>query len=75
MIHNNGTWVECPPSSHLKLNVNLLVAVVGYKRISKQALPATSRCTAEVQALADSGCQACCMGIRQMHAIGLQKLD
>ena len=28
-----------------------------------------------MQALADSGCQACCMGIRQMHAIGLQKSD
>ena len=60
MIHNNGTWVECPPPSHPKLNVTLSVAVDGYKRISKQAPPATRRRTAEVQALADSGCQACC---------------
>ena len=56
MIHNNGTWVECPPPSHPKLNVTLSVAVDGYKRISKQAPPATRRGTAEVQALADSGC-------------------
>ena len=51
------------------------MAVDGYKRISKQAPPATRRRTAEVQALADSGCQACCMGVRQMNAMGLQKSD
>ena len=28
-----------------------------------------------MQALADSGCQACCMGVRQMNAMGLQKSD
>jgi len=28
-----------------------------------------------VQALADSDCQACCMGVRQINAMGLQKSD
>ena len=36
MIHNNGTWVECPPPSHPQLNVTLSVAVDGYKRISSR---------------------------------------
>ena len=45
MIHNNGTWVECPPPSHPKLNVTLSVPVEGYKKISKQAPPATRRRT------------------------------
>ena len=76
MIYNNGIWVECPPPSHPKSNVNLSVALNGYKRMSKQALPATRRRTAEVlQTQTDSGCQACCMGIKQMHVIGLQKSD
>ena len=57
MIHNYGTGIECLPPSHPKLNVNLSVAVDGYKRISKQAIPATRRRTADVQALADSVCQ------------------
>jgi len=51
------------------------VAVDGYKRIRKQAPPATRRCTAEVQVLADSGYQACRRGVRQMNAMGLQKSD
>ena len=75
MIHTKRTWVECPPPIYPKINVTLSVAVDGYKRISKQAPPATRRRTAEAQALADSGCQACCMGIRQIHAMGLQKSD
>ena len=75
MVHSNGAWVECSPPSHPKLNVTLSVAVDGYKRISKQAPPATRRRTAEVNALADSGCQACCMGVRQMNALGLQMSD
>ena len=29
MIHNNETWIECPPPSHPTLNITLSVAVDG----------------------------------------------
>ena len=75
MLFDRLRWVERHPPSHPMLPIELSIATDGYKEVGAMVPPATRRRTADVKALADTGCQACCIGERQMNKLGLVVAD
>ena len=75
MLYDHLRWVKQQPSSHPMINVEVSIAVDGYKEVGAIVPPATRRRTADIRALADTGCQACCIGERQLNKLGLIKTD
>ena len=67
MLFEHLKWIKQQPPSHPMLPVELSVATDGYKEVGAIVPPATRRRTADIRALADTGCQACCIGERQLN--------
>ena len=75
MLFEHLKWIKKQPPSHPMLPVELSVATDGYKEVGAIVPPATRRRTADIRALADTGCQACCIGERQLNKLGLVAAD
>jgi len=75
MIHVTDKWIRSSPSSHPTVPVEVSIAADGYYEAGVKPPPATRRRTADMKGLADTGCQACCMGVKQMHHLGIKTND
>ena len=75
MVYEDLKWIKKAPSSHPLLTVGVEVAVSGYRELGLPPLPATRRRSADITALPDTGCQATCMGLKQLNLLGLSKND
>ena len=75
MLFDQLRWIKKSPPSHPMLTVGVSVATDGYKEVGAMVPPATRRRSADMKALADTGCQACCIGERQLNKLGLIKGD
>ena len=60
---------------HPSVRVEASLSTSGYKAAGLTIPSATRRRTADFIAMADTGCQACCMGITQLHSLGLSRDD
>ena len=75
MLYEQLQWVKKSPSRHPTCTLCVTVSVKGYQENHFTPPPATRRRNYDMTALSDSGCQACCMGLTQLHALGLTKRD
>ena len=76
MLYVQLHWIKIfHQPSHQMLTVEGSVATDGYKEVGAIIPPATRRRSADIEALADTGCQACCIGERQLNKLGLIKGD
>ena len=75
MTHIADKWIRSSPSSHPTVPVEVSIAADGYYENGVKPPPATRRRTADMKGLADTGCQACCMGVEQMHQLGIRIND
>ena len=75
MLYEQLQWVnKCPPR-HPTCTLSVTVSVKGYQKNNYIPPPGTRRRNTDMTALSDSGCQACCMGLTQLHALGLTRRD
>ena len=75
MLYDQLKWVEHNPPRHPTINLSVTVSVNGYQENNFRPPPATRRRDTDMRCLADTGCQACCMGLTQLHALGLTRND
>ena len=75
MIHDGNRWVQRSPQSHPTLFLSVEIAVSGYRELGLTPPAATKRRAADMIALPDPGCQACCMGLQQLYQLGLSQPD
>ena len=75
MLYDQLKWVTQNPPRHPTINLNVTVSVCGYQENNYRPPPATRRRDTDMCCLADTGCQACCMGLTQLHALGLTRND
>ena len=75
MVYVEDKWVCSSPSTHPTVVVEVSVAADGYYEAGCKPPPATKRRTADMEGLADTGCQACCMGLKQVHQLGITVED
>ena len=75
MLHEQLEWVikHPPPQPCLKLSVN--IDTHSYCEQKVRPPSALKHRTADMPALADTGCQAVCMGPEQLHSVGLSVGD
>ena len=71
MLYEQLQWLKRSPPAHPTLNMETSVSTTGYEAVGTKPPPATRRRTTTLRSLADTGCQACCMGPAQLHALGL----
>ena len=75
MLYDQLKWVKQSPPSHPVLKLEASVSTTGYHQVGARPPPATRRRTATFKTLADTGCQACCMGPNQLHSLGMNTVD
>ena len=75
MLYDQLKWVKQNPPRHPTINLSVTVSVCGYQENGYRPPPATRRRDTDMCCLADTGCQACCMGLTQLHALGLTRND
>ena len=75
MLYDQLRWIKNNPPSHPTISLSVTVSVNGYQENNLRPPPATRRRNADLNCLADTGCQACCMGLTQLHALGLTRKD
>ena len=75
LYHQIKGWVKEPPPPQPNLKLEVSTSVSGYQAVFLKPPPATRRRTADTQAMADTGCQAVCMGLPQLHSLGLNVKD
>ena len=75
MLYEQLRWVKKSPPRHPTCTLSVTVSVKGYQDNNFTPPPATRRRDTNMTALTDSGCQACCMGVTQLHALGLSGRD
>ena len=56
MLFEHLNWIKQQPPNHPMLNLEVSVATDGYKKVGAIVPPATRRRTADIRALADTGC-------------------
>ena len=71
MLYDQLLWHKKSPPAHPTLNLEVSVSTSGYEHVGAPTPPATRRRTTTLKTLADTGCQACCMGPAQLHSLGL----
>ena len=71
MLYDQLLWHKKLPPAHPTLNLEVSVSTSGYEHFGAPTPPATRRRTTTLKTLADTGCQACCMGPAQLHSLGL----
>ena len=67
MLHKQLLWYKRSPPAHPTLSLEASVSTSGYEHIVAQTPPATRRRNTTLKTLADTGCQACCMGLNSSH--------
>ena len=70
MLYEQLQWMKKCPPRHPTCTLCLTVSIKGYQENNYTPPPATRRRNTDMTALCDSGCQACCMGLTQLHAHG-----
>ena len=75
MLYDQLKWVKQAPPRHPTCTLAVAVSTKGYQENNFKPPPVTRRREADMLALADTGCQACCMGPNQMHALGMSEVD
>ena len=75
MLYDQLQGIKRSPPSYPMLTVEVSVATDGYKEVGAMVPLATRRRSTDMKALADTGCQACCIGERQLNKLGLRKGD
>ena len=75
MLYEQLQWIKQSPPRHPTCSLSVTVSVKGYQENNFTPPPATRRRDTDMKVLADTGCQACCMGPSQLHALGLSRKD
>ena len=75
MLYEQLQWVKKAPPRHPTCSLSVSVSVKGYHDNNYKPPPATRRCNTDMLFLADTGCQACCMGPTQLHSLGMTEVD
>ena len=75
MLHDQLQWTLSHPPPQPFINLQVRVDTKAYRYHNwKPPSPYRHRST-EIPVLADSGCQACCMGPRELNKLGLNEKD
>ena len=75
MLYEQLQWVKKSPPGHPMLTLSVTVSTKGYKDNGYKPPPATRRRNTDMSCLADTGCQACCMGPTQLYKLGMTEKD
>ena len=75
MLHEQLEWVIKHPPSQPCLKLSVKVDTQSYRDQSEKPPSALKHRSADMPALADTGCQAVCMGPEQLHSVGLSVGD
>ena len=75
MLYDQLKWIKQHPPKHSTISLSVTVSVDGYQKNNFKPPPATRRRDTDMCSLADTGCQACCMWITQLHTLGLTRND
>ena len=75
MLYEQLQWVQRSPPGHPTCVLSLTVSTKGYNDNGFRPPPATRRRNADMTCMADTGCQACCMGPRQLYKLGMTEAD
>ena len=75
MLYEQLKWVIKSPPTHPTCSLSVSVSSSGYKANGLKPPSAYKRRDTELSALADTGCQAVCMGRVQLQSLGLSVRD
>ena len=75
MLYEQLKWVVKSPPKHPTCSLSVSVSSSGYKANGLRPPSAYKRRDTELSALADTGCQAVCMGRVQLQSLGLSVKD
>ena len=75
MIYDVGRWVKGSPRNHRTIRIEVSIAADRYHTMKATPPPAVRRRTADMNTVADTCCQVCCMGLRQMNMLGVTEND
>ena len=75
MLYEHLKWVIRSPPEHPICSLSVSVSSSGYKANGLRPPSPYKRRDAELSALADTGCQAVCMGRAQLQSLGLSVKD
>ena len=75
MLYEQLKWIQKSPPAHPTCRLSVGVSSNSYKMNNLRPPSAHKKRTADLAALADTGCQACVMGKEQLLAIGMSQSD
>ena len=75
MLYEHLRWITQSPPQHPTCSLSVAVSSKGYSDNKFKPPPMARRTESNMSVLADTGCQACCMGQSQIHALGLSQVD
>ena len=75
MLYEHLRWITQSPPQHPTCSLSVAVSSKGYSDNKFKPPPMARRRESNMSVLADTGCQACCMGPSQIHALGLSQVD
>ena len=75
MLHEKIKWVTRKPPSQPHITLKVHVDTRAYRENSIRPPSAFKHRTAELRSLADTGCQAVCIGPAQLSSLGLSRQD
>ena len=75
MLYDQLKWAKQAPQKHPTCSLTITVSVRGYQNNGYKPPPVTRRRQTNMSVLADTGCQACCMGPTQLHSLGMSESD
>ena len=76
MLHEQLQWITKSPPAHPTCSLSVEVFPAATKPTALIVPPsAYKRRNADLESMADTKCQACCMGRRKMQALGQSELD
>ena len=64
MLYGQLRWIKKNPPSHPLINLSVILSVNGCQENDFKPPQATRRRATDMSCLADTGCQACCMGMK-----------
>ena len=75
MLYEQVKWMKKPPPGHPMIMLEVTVSAKSYSETGFTPPPATRRRDTDLLCLADTGCQACCMGPTQLYKLGMTERD
>ena len=75
MLYEQIRWCKQAPPSHPLCLLEVMVSARSYTENGFKPPPATKRRNADISCLADTGCQACCMGPSHLYKLGMTEED